>query len=99
MQQMLYESQPYIMLAYTNYLEAYRTDRFTGYIKQPSPNGDLLATWGPFAFINLKPVTGSAPAGSNGIPIGVWIAIAVGVVVVVIALTLRRRMRDEEDRA
>jgi peptide/nickel transport system substrate-binding protein len=100
MQQILYDQEPYIMLAYTNYLEAYRTDRFTGYIMQPEKVGDLLATWGPFAFINLRPVgeAGTAPK-SEGIPGWVWIGIVVGIVVIAAAFMLGRRRVSDEDRA
>jgi peptide/nickel transport system substrate-binding protein len=101
MQQILYDQQPYIMLAYTNYLEAYRTDRFTGYIMQPAGVGDLLATWGPFSFINLRPVTGEAAssAKSEGIPGWVWIGIVVGLIVVAAGIMLGRRRMGDEDRA
>jgi len=100
MQQILYEQQPYVMLSYTNYLEAYRTDRFTGYVMQPSGNGDLLATWGPFAFINLRPASGEEAGGpkSEGIPGWVWIGIVVGLVVVAAGIVLGRRRVSDEDR-
>ena len=100
MQQILYEQQPYIMLAYTNYLEAYRTDRFTGYTTQPEGVGDLLATWGPFGFIGIRPVTGegASAAKSEGIPGWVWIAIVVGLAVVIGGIMLGRRRISDEDR-
>lgn len=101
MQEILYEQQPYIMLSYTNYLEAYRTDRFTGYVMQPEGTGDLLATWGPFSFINVRPVT-AATAGaakSEGIPGWVWIGIVVGLIVVAAGVMLGRRRASDEDRA
>jgi peptide/nickel transport system substrate-binding protein len=100
MQQILYEQQPYIMLAYTNYLEAYRTDRFTGYVMQPEGVGDLLATWGPFGFLSIRPVTGEAAgaAKSEGIPGWVWIAIVVGLAVVAAGIILGRRRMSDEDR-
>lgn len=102
MQQMLWDDQPYLMLAYTNLLEAYRSDRFTGFITQPAEVGDLLATWGPFSFISLRPASvGSAtPKGSSGIPAGVWIGIVVALVLVIGGVTLaRRRGGADEDRA
>ncbi len=101
MQDVLYQQQPYIMLAYTNYLEAYRTDRFTGYVKQPAGVGDLLATWGPFAFINLRPVTGEAASASKseGIPGWVWLGIVLGLVIVVVGIIFGRRRMSDEDRA
>jgi peptide/nickel transport system substrate-binding protein len=101
MQQILYEQQPYIMLAYTNYLEAYRTDRFTGYTTQPEGVGDLLATWGPFGFLSIRPVTGEAASASKseGIPGWVWIGIVVvGLAVVIAGIMLGRRRVSDEDR-
>jgi peptide/nickel transport system substrate-binding protein len=97
MQQILYEQQPYIMLAYTNYLEAYRTDRFTGYTMQPEKIGDLLATWGPIGFINLRPAVG-ATTSTSGVSAWAWIAIVAGVIIVVLALVVgrRRRVREED---
>jgi peptide/nickel transport system substrate-binding protein len=101
MQQILWDQMPYLMLAYTNLLEAYRTDRFTGFIGQPGEKGDLLATWGPFSFINLRAVggAGTTDKGSSGIPVGVWIAVVGAIVVVALWLVLSRRRRRDEDRA
>jgi peptide/nickel transport system substrate-binding protein len=102
MQQMLWQDQPYIVVAYTDLLEAYRTDRFTGFVTQPEKVGDLLATWGPFAFINIHPVTATSGGtkGSSGIPAGVWIGIVVALIVVIGAVALsRRRSNVDEDRA
>ena len=100
MQQILYEQQPYIMLYYDRNLEAWRTDRFTGYIPQPSPDGDMLAFYGPFSIINIRPVTaGAGAAKSEGIPGWVWIGIVVGLVVVAAGIMLGRRRVSDEDRA
>ena len=100
MQQMLYESQNYIVLSYTQLLDAWRTDRFTGYLAQPEGEGDLLATWGPFSFINLRLVTGEAAAAarSEGVPGWVWIGIVVGLAVVAGGIMLGRRRVSDEDR-
>jgi peptide/nickel transport system substrate-binding protein len=101
MQQMLYESQNYIVLSYTQLLDAWRTDRFTGYIAQPEGKGDLLATWGPFSFMNLRPVAGGETAASStsGISGWVWALIVLAIVVVVaLFIILGRRRRVDEDR-
>jgi peptide/nickel transport system substrate-binding protein len=101
MQQILWDDMPYIMLTYDQLLAAYRTDRFTGYIKQPAATGDLLATWGYRSFASLRPVSGTSAetTAAGGISSGVWIAIVVGVVVIIAAVMLVRRRTSDEDRA
>ena len=100
MQQIFWNDMPYIMLTYDDLLAGYRTDRFTGYLKQPEGNGDLLATWGFRSFVNLRPVSGtSGEATTQGTSGTVWIAIAVGVIVVIGIILLVRRRGSDEDRA
>ncbi len=41
-----YDDAPYAVTYYYDDLEAYRTDRFTGWVPQPSPNGALLFQYG-----------------------------------------------------
>jgi peptide/nickel transport system substrate-binding protein len=100
MQQLLYEQQPELILAYENDLQAYRTDTFTGYVPVPKgPNGYLLFGWGPESYINLHPVQGAAAASSSssGVSTGVWLGIAAAIVVIAGAVILIRRGRGEED--
>ncbi len=100
MQKIFWDNMPYIMLTYDDLLAGYRTDRFTGYLKQPEGNGDLLATWGFRSFVNLRPVSGtSGEATTQGTSGTVWIAIAVGVIVVIGIILLVRRRGSDEDRA
>jgi peptide/nickel transport system substrate-binding protein len=102
MQAILYRDQPYIMLWNDALLEAYSSD-WTGFLPQPDPDGDVLATYGPLSFINLRPATGTSAGGggaSGGIPVGVWIGIlAAAVIVVGGSLLLRRRRESDEDEA
>jgi ABC-type transport system substrate-binding protein len=95
MQRIFYEDSPYVVLWYSPYFQAYRTDTFTGYLPQPAPKGDLLTGYSRDAILSIRPVgEGSATRETRGIPPLVWIAIAAGVVVIVL---LRRR--PAEDRA
>jgi peptide/nickel transport system substrate-binding protein len=90
-----------VMLAYTDSLEAYRSDRFTNFTIQPAEKGDLLATWGPFSFISITPV-GNATGGnraSSGVPAGVWIAVVAAIVIAAGVFFAARRRRMDEDRA
>ena len=104
MQSILYRDEPYVVLYYSATLEGYRSDQVTGFTPQPGDHGgiqgDLLATYGPFSFINVRPaVNASGSTAKKGATAGVWIAgvlaallLAVGVVV------FRRRGARDEDR-
>jgi peptide/nickel transport system substrate-binding protein len=50
MQEKLFEERPYVMLDYQKYLQAYRSDRFTGFSPEA---GDILWKW---AFLQGRPV-------------------------------------------
>jgi peptide/nickel transport system substrate-binding protein len=103
MQQQLYDDSPYLVTFYYNNYEAYRSDRFTGFVPQPSPNGSLLFQYGTWSYQNIKPVTTveqgpidpAAPTSSGPnwpviIGIAALVAIAIGV-----GVALRRgRNRD-----
>ena len=57
MQKIVYEQAPYVITAYYNNLEAYRSDRFTGFQPQPAPDGSLLFQYGTASYQNIRPVT------------------------------------------
>jgi peptide/nickel transport system substrate-binding protein len=104
MQRIVYEDAPYAVLYYDTSLQAYRSDRWTGFKKQPSEIGDLLAAYGPFSFVSIEPVSeatqeATARESAGGLPAGVWVAIALGIVVVAGGAMLFRRRRSAEDRA
>jgi len=69
MQQMLYDDAPYLVTAYSAIGEAYRSDRFTGFVPQPNPGGVLLLQYGHADYLNVTPVTqgdGTASGGGGG---------------------------------
>jgi peptide/nickel transport system substrate-binding protein len=96
-QQYQYDQVPGVVLAYPNWLEAYRNDRFTGWVGAPGPDGYLLPTYNYDSLVSLKPVTGSTSGSSTGLPGWVWLAIAVAVVGVVIVVVRRNRKTIEEE--
>ncbi len=59
MQQMLYDDAPYLITYYANGLQAFRNDRFTGWVPQPADNGTLIYQWGSWSFFNVEPVGAS----------------------------------------
>ena len=62
MQQMLYDDVPYVVTVYYDNLEAYRSDRFTGFVGQPEGSGSLLFQYGTYSYANVQPVSGDASA-------------------------------------
>jgi peptide/nickel transport system substrate-binding protein len=104
MEQYLYEKNPEIVLLYEQDLQAYRTDRWTGYIVQPQPQGFLLFQWGTYSYLNIRPVeqgAGVASSGSGGgassggLPAYLWIILAI--VAILGALFFVRRARKSEE--
>jgi peptide/nickel transport system substrate-binding protein len=102
MQQILYEDRPEIVLWYDNYLQAYRSDKWGGFVQQPSAEerGSILFQYGHYSTLNIRPaseVTGGGSASDEGgvSPI-VWIAIAVVVVIGIAVVVGRRRGAEEE---
>ncbi len=65
MQQQLYDDAPYVVTYYYDNREAYRSDRFTGFVPQPAPNGSLLFQYGTWSYENVKPVSAESPSASG----------------------------------
>ena len=65
MQQMVYEANAYIIPYYYDYLQAWRTDRFTGFEHQPEPDGAVLFQYGTFSYLNVEPVTDASGGGGG----------------------------------
>lgn len=107
MQQILYEQAPYVVTAYYDNLEAYRSDRFTDFKPQPEPDGSLLFQYGTHSYRSLRPVTaqdkaqgGKDKASDEGPSTGLVTGVLVGGAVVlggVVFLALRGRRRPEQD--
>jgi peptide/nickel transport system substrate-binding protein len=99
MQQILYEDRPELVLWYDNWLQAYRSDKWTGFVKQPSGNGTILFQYGHYSDLQIQPVSEAGPAGAadeGGVPPLVWIAV-IGAVVVIAVIVFTRRRRSEEE--
>ena len=100
LQQILYEDRPELVLWYDNYLQAYRSDRWTGFVKQPTEGGTILFQYGHYSTLQIRPASQGvgASTGSDGGGISpiVWIALAVVVVVAIAVLVGRRRGAEEE---
>ncbi|MDP9330275.1 MAG: ABC transporter substrate-binding protein [Actinomycetota bacterium] len=98
MEQYEYDQIPEIVLNYPNWLQAYRTDTFAGYIATPTDGGVYMFGWGPYSVINLKPLSATAgTVSSGGIPAWLWIVGGIAIVIIVALVLLTRRRRAEEE--
>jgi peptide/nickel transport system substrate-binding protein len=98
MQQILYEQSPYIVTSYAPDFEAFRTDKWDGYIQIPDPNGNTLLP--PFGngcgyvnFLSIGPKTDETKDEGGAM---LWVAIVAAVVIVLIVLWLILRSRKPQ---
>ena len=102
MQLMIAEEIPTMVLNYWSDLQAYRSDRWTGFKPYPNvENGLLMVGYGTgrnYANIQLVGDETGAPS-SSGLPAWVWVAIVGGVAVVAGLVLMARRKGDAEDEA
>ncbi len=93
MQQIAYEASPYLIFGYPQFLQAYNTARWDGYVKVPGGfpgyNGDALHY---DTFLALHPAAG-ASAQAGGSKTWVFLVVVVAVVAVVVGTVLLRRGR------
>jgi peptide/nickel transport system substrate-binding protein len=88
----------YQVFALTPDLQAYRTDRFTGWLRQPAAVGPVIFSNTTPTYFNLTPLADSGDGGGGGISSGAIIGIVVAAVAVVggILLIVSRRRSVEE---
>ena len=106
MQQMLYDDMPYLVTVYTKIGEAYRSDRWTGFVPQPDPGGILLFQYGHANYLNLEPASASSGSGSSGSDgsgssagqVVLILVVALLVVGGIIVLVMMRRRASAGDR-
>jgi peptide/nickel transport system substrate-binding protein len=96
-QQEAYDQIPSVVLAYPSWLQAYRSDRFTGWTPSPGAAGYLLPSYNYDSLLTVHPVVGASASSSPSLPPVVWIVLAVGVVaIVLVGARRRRRAADNE---
>lgn len=89
-----YDQAAGLILFYQNSLEAYRTDRYSGFTRQPKTDGVIVAQQGYWGYLGAQP-TAAAARGSEGTDYSGVAWVLGGVVVLVGAVlalvTIRRR--------
>ncbi|HWD03462.1 MAG TPA: ABC transporter substrate-binding protein [Amycolatopsis sp.] len=98
----LYSQAVNIVLDYDNALEAYRSDKFSGFEKQPEPDGAILEQtgyWGVYGAVPAGTETAAASDSSTG-NVVLWVVIGVVVVVVLVGggIVIGRRGKSADDR-
>jgi peptide/nickel transport system substrate-binding protein len=95
MQQMLYEDSPEIVLWYPKGFEAWRGDRWTGFLPWPEPDG--LVFWGnPYSARSVRPIDGADLTSTEAGPTG-WMWLVGSVLLgggIGLASSRRRRRAD-----
>jgi peptide/nickel transport system substrate-binding protein len=101
MQQMLYDSNAYVVTVYYDNPTAYRSDRWTNFTPQPAPDGVLLFQYGTWSYESIEPVsadagvaTSTGRALSPGLILG---AVVAGVGLFLIGYWLGRRRPSDYD--
>jgi peptide/nickel transport system substrate-binding protein len=94
-----YKAAVYNNISQNPDLQAYRTDRFTGWIRQPADVGPVIFSNTSPTYVNLEPIEGAA-GSDGGLSTGALAAlVVVGALVVggVAWLLVRRRTAGERE--
>ena len=98
-QQVMYEDSPCIVFAHSYRLEAYRTDKWTGWQRAGYGKGPAFFASAPLIYQNIEPKTATASGGGASWTWIVVIVVAAAAAVVAILLVLRGRRRRAEEEA
>ncbi len=97
MQQIMYEQTPWVVLTYPQYLQAYNTQKWTGWTQMMQGKGPAFFTTGNVtSYLNLQPVKAETAGDGTGVWVAVVVGVAVAALVIVWLLIRRRRPRAEE---
>ncbi len=89
---------PYAVLYKYDNLQAFRSDRWQNFERQPAEVGPIMFTQTSSAYLNLEPVSGDSGGGGSTNTIVVILAVLVAAGVVV-TLVRSRRKKSADDRA
>lgn len=94
-----YDDVAQITLWYPNQLEAYRSDRFTGFGLQPTDGGVIGNQSGYWGFLSAEPADGAGAGEGGGMSPIAWVGIGIAVLAGAIGVPLALRRRKSDDRA
>ena len=91
-----YRSAVYDVIEYSPDLQAYRTDRFTGWTKQPANTGPVVFSNTSPGYFNLKPIVKSTSAAAGPVTFGDVGRIAGAILLVGLVPLLIRHVRRRQ---
>jgi peptide/nickel transport system substrate-binding protein len=95
MQQIIYQQIPEVVLYYNEDLQAY-SNRWTGFVKQPQPQGFVLFQYGEWSYLTVHPKTAGSTTGSSSAVSGVvWLGVLAVIVLIIGAIVFSRRRRED----
>ncbi len=94
-----HDSASYNVIALTPDLQAYRTDRFSGWLRQPAVVGPVIFSNTSPTYANLAPIASSGDGGGGIGTAGIVGILVAGLVAIGIVgwLVSRRRSADERE--
>jgi peptide/nickel transport system substrate-binding protein len=99
-QKWLYDNVVYSTLNNGETIEAYRNDRFTGFVEQPKSGGSLAFQFGTYSYRQITPYVAPAPSSSDSSKTALILSIAGGVVLLLLVagavMMVRRRGTADE---
>jgi peptide/nickel transport system substrate-binding protein len=98
MLRLFYDESTYVVLFEDADLQAYRTDRFTGWTRQPAETGPVLFSNTSPTYFLLQPIEGGTGDDDGGMGTGVLVAlIGGGVIVLGVGASLLLRSKKSQD--
>ncbi len=96
---LFYTESTYVVLYHDADTQAYRTDRFTGWIQQPKGTGPVVFSNSSPSYFNLKPIEGggSDDSSSTGLLIGIIGGVLVVLVIGGVLIARSRSTADERE--
>jgi peptide/nickel transport system substrate-binding protein len=94
----MYDAAVYNVISYEGDLQAYRTDRFEGWIRQPADIGPVLFSNTSPTYANLTPVASSGGDGGGIGTAGIVAIVVAGAAAIGIGAVVLARRRSVEER-
>lgn len=98
MHQIFANDGPYAVLYKYDNLQAFRSDRWQNFVRQPAEIGPIMFTQTSSAYLDLEPISGGSGSG-GGTNTVVIVVIAIAVIGGVLTLVRSRRKKSADDRA